>query len=58
MGVFIISIIVIAVISVLLSVISLKKMGNKSDIDKVKKELARGKVIFKEDYSSSKSSSS
>lgn len=57
MNVFILSVIVIAVISVLLSVISLKRMGSKSDIDKVKKELQRGKVIFKEDYSSSKSSS-
>lgn len=57
MGVFVISVIIIAIISILLSIISLKRMKNSSDIDKVKKELSKGKVIFKEDYSSSKSSS-
>ena len=44
-------IIIIAVISIILSVISLKDLENKSHLGQVKKKLLKGRVVFQDSSS-------
>jgi len=55
---FIIAVIIIALISILLSFLSLKNLKEKSEIEKASQILKRGRVIFKADHSSSSSGDS
>ena len=55
---FIAAVIVIALISIGLALLSLKNLKDKSEIEKVSEILKKGKVIFKNDHSSSSSEGS
>ncbi len=48
-------VVVIAIISFILSLISLRNLKNKAHLDEVKKKLDKGRVIFQDTSSSSKS---
>jgi hypothetical protein len=50
-------IVVIAFVSILLAVVSLKRENAKKELVKVKEELSKGKVIFQSSSESSESSS-
>lgn len=51
-------IILLIIISVLMAFFSLKKLGDKREIEKTKKELLKGKIIFKSGHSELSSGSS
>lgn len=52
------AVIIIALISVVLSFLSLKALKDKSEIEKVSQSLRKGRVIYKSDHSSSSSEDS
>jgi len=47
------AVVIIALISIGLSLISLKNLKDKSEIEKVSESLKKGRVIYKSDHSSS-----
>lgn len=49
---FITIVIILAVISVVMSLISLKKITNNKEINSAKKELSKGKLVFRADFKS------
>jgi len=49
---FVIHILVIAVISLLLALWSLRKLSHTKEVTKVKEELSKGRVIYQRDSSS------
>lgn len=55
---FFLAIIIIAVVSVVMSIVSLKKQNSKQELEKARDELVKGRVIFHSSGDSSTSSSS
>ncbi len=54
--IFVISIIIIALISFVWAIFSLKHLNDKKEIEKISEDLKKNKIIFSSDHSASDSS--